>query len=251
MKVLAAILLLATLAQSRPRHILVPYDDEIEQPKIQFIPLPQKYNDSMNYREARSAFPQDAQPAFAIPDGIRAAEELIAAGSGPSPAIAGGDAVDYGAYTGGYGAFGWYSDHPNHEGIGHRRRRRSPQDMIGAPLRYAPAPLAPSYDQYEADQALAGFTAYAKHPKGRVGSELRFRRSPQEEAALGAPLRYAPAPLASSNDQYEADQALAGSTTYAKHRKGRVGPVYTFVKTDPKANFKWGVRHVAGVQYGK
>ena len=42
--------------------------------------------------------------------------------SGPSPAIAGGDAVDYGAYTGGYGAFGWYSDHPNHEGIGHRRR---------------------------------------------------------------------------------------------------------------------------------
>ena len=42
--------------------------------------------------------------------------------SGPSPAIAGGDAVDYGAYTGGYGAFGWYSDHPNHDGIGHRRR---------------------------------------------------------------------------------------------------------------------------------
>ena len=40
--------------------------------------------------------------------------------SGPSPAIAGGDAVDYGAYTGGYGAFGWYSDHPNHDGIGHR-----------------------------------------------------------------------------------------------------------------------------------
>ena len=37
--------------------------------------------------------------------------------SGPSPAIAGGDAVDYGAYTGGYGAFGWYSDHPNHEGM--------------------------------------------------------------------------------------------------------------------------------------
>ena len=80
---------------------------------------------------------------------------------------------------------------------------------------------------------------------------MRFRRSPQEEAALGAPLRYAPAPLAPSYDQYEADQALAGSTAYAKHPKGRVGPVYTFVKTDPKANFKWGVRHVAGVQYGK
>merc|ERR1712029_792240 len=30
--------------------------------------------------------------------------------------------------------------------------------------------------------------------------------------------------------------------------KGRVGPVYTFVKTDPQANFKWGVRHRAGFQ---
>merc|ERR1711971_1352870 len=81
MKVFAAILLLATLAQSRPRHILVPYDDEIEQPQVRFIPLPQQYN----YRVARSAFPQEAPPAFAIPDGIRAAEEQIAAGSGPSP----------------------------------------------------------------------------------------------------------------------------------------------------------------------
>merc|ERR1719450_861381 len=33
--------------------------------------------------------------------------------------------------------------------------------------------------------------------------------------------------------------------------KGRVGPVYTFVKTDPQANFKWGVRHRAGAQYGR
>lgn len=36
-----------------------------------------------------------------------------------------------------------------------------------------------------------------------------------------------------------------------KGYKGRVGPVYTFVKTDPKANFKWGVRHRAGSQYGR
>ena len=36
MKVLAAILLFATLAQSRPnlRHMLVPYDHEIEQPQV-------------------------------------------------------------------------------------------------------------------------------------------------------------------------------------------------------------------------
>ena len=29
-----------------------------------------------------------------------------------APASAVADHVDYGAYTGGYGAFGWYSDHP-------------------------------------------------------------------------------------------------------------------------------------------
>ena len=38
---------------------------------------------------------------------------------------------------------------------------------------------------------------------------------------------------------------------YGPVHKGRVGPVYTFVKTDPQDNFKWGVRHRAGVQYGK
>ncbi len=33
--------------------------------------------------------------------------------SSPSyKANAGPDYVDYGAYTGGYGAFGWYTDHP-------------------------------------------------------------------------------------------------------------------------------------------
>ena len=43
--------------------------------------------------------------------------------SGPSPAIAGADAVDYGAYTGGYGAFGWYSDHANFVGADAKGRR--------------------------------------------------------------------------------------------------------------------------------
>merc|ERR1719264_32067 len=38
---------------------------------------------------------------------------------------------------------------------------------------------------------------------------------------------------------------------HAPKAHGRVGPVYTFVKTDPQANFKWGVRHRAGAQYGR
>ena len=43
----------------------------------------------------------------------------------------------------------------------------------------------------------------------------------------------------------------AGKDYGGGYTKGRVGPVYTFVKTDPKANFKWGVRHRVGSQYGR
>jgi hypothetical protein len=51
------------------------------------------------------------------------------------------------------------------------------------------------------------------------------------------------------------DQEPAGSDSYGGggygYPEGRVGPVYTFVKTDPYAHVKWGVRHVAGSQYGR
>ena len=53
-------------------------------------------------------------------------DDSAPAGSGPPaygpPAAAphaGPDHVDYGAYTGGYGAFGWYTDHPVLLGPGH------------------------------------------------------------------------------------------------------------------------------------
>ena len=36
-----------------------------------------------------------------------------------APHGGGADHVDYGAYTGGYGAFGWYTDHPVALGTGH------------------------------------------------------------------------------------------------------------------------------------
>ena len=38
---------------------------------------------------------------------------------------------------------------------------------------------------------------------------------------------------------------------YRRGNDGHEGPVYTIVKTEPQANFKWGVRHRAGAQYGK
>ncbi|KAK4004646.1 hypothetical protein OUZ56_006375 [Daphnia magna] len=57
----------------------------------------------------------------------------------------------------------------------------------------------------------------------------------------------APSPLVRVRRQ---DKYVA-SASGGNYGKGAVGPVYTFVKTDPKANFKWGVRHRAGVQYGR
>ncbi|KAI9561418.1 hypothetical protein GHT06_012375 [Daphnia sinensis] len=57
----------------------------------------------------------------------------------------------------------------------------------------------------------------------------------------------APAPLVRVRRQDKYVAAASGGN----YGKGAVGPVYTFVKTDPKANFKWGVRHRAGVQYGR
>merc|ERR1711997_938778 len=77
--------------------------------QIQFLrPMP------THHRVARSAWPQppDAPGAFVIPDAIRANEDNLSSGSSPGYANAGPDYVDYGAYTGGYGAFGWYTDHP-------------------------------------------------------------------------------------------------------------------------------------------
>lgn len=34
-----------------------------------------------------------------------------------------------------------------------------------------------------------------------------------------------------------------------EHGHGVTGPVHTFVKTDPHAHFKWGVRHHVGHHY--
>ena len=69
MKFLLSFLFLATLAQARPRFLVIPVDD---------------YYGMGNMRMARAAWPQDslgpAGGGFVIPDNIRAAEEQIASG---------------------------------------------------------------------------------------------------------------------------------------------------------------------------
>ena len=80
---------------------------------------------------------------------------------------------------------------------------------------------------------------------------FRVRRSPQDDLRAPDNILRRAGPPAIPVPGYAEDLPVAASDGYGKHPKGRVGPVYTFVKTDPKANFKWGVRHVAGAQYGK
>ena len=95
-----------------------------------------------------SASAQSGPPAYGAP--------------GPAP-HAGPDHVDYGAYTGGYGAFGWYTDHPVLLGPGHRRKRQvSPSqfadDVQIQPSRFAQA--ARRRIQEEEDLDTASDAAY-------------------------------------------------------------------------------------------
>ena len=94
--------------------------------------------------------------------------------------------------------------------------------------------------------------------------EIRVRRNaqgpppplPAAKAQLGGRIRKQQ-PIFDDEEVYRAptfaedraDLPIAGSSYSPKHPKGKVGPVYTFVKTDYDANFKWGVRHVAGQKY--
>merc|ERR1712025_1177010 len=101
------ILVLVTVIQAMPRYVLIPIED------VAFMQPPRS-------RSARAACPPPPGPSFALPKEILAAEEQIALGSEYAETVKGDDAVDYGAYTGGYGAFGHYASYPNFEGIGGR-----------------------------------------------------------------------------------------------------------------------------------
>merc|ERR1712008_270580 len=101
--------LLVTMANTMPRYLIVPIEN------VRFIGEPQDpYVDpAFQHRMRRSGWPQE-EGGFALPPNIRAGADTLSAASGlPAHAgLAGADYVDYGAYTGGYGAYGWYTDHP-------------------------------------------------------------------------------------------------------------------------------------------
>nr|CAH0107383.1 unnamed protein product [Daphnia galeata] len=91
-------------ASARPRFLAIPIED------IEFLRGPAPY----------PAFAQQQQPLLRVRRATPNGDEFQGAASQPraSSGYGGNDYVDYGAYTGGYGAFGWYTDHPvgNHGG---------------------------------------------------------------------------------------------------------------------------------------
>merc|ERR1711936_229820 len=114
---------------ARPRYLVIPIEDVefMENMELPVYSMPgllhrtrrqapdeqiiSSSNDAQFIAPAQRR--DDGIPAFSIPAEIRQAEDAITAGSNNyAHGSHGPDYVDYGAYTGGYGAFGWYSDHP-------------------------------------------------------------------------------------------------------------------------------------------
>merc|ERR1712117_29449 len=77
---------------------------------------------------------------------------------------------------------------------------------------------------------------------GMIAPTYRVARQVAMEDGEEAEFYDGPVNRRLSPSEYE----LVRPASHAPKAHGKVGPVYTFVKTDPQANFKWGVRHVAG-----
>ena len=83
-----------------PRYIVLPIEDvDLSALVGQTLPV---YRMPGLMRQARQV--EEAE--------LRDTQTAGSSGYAAPAASAGPDHVDYGAYTGGYGAFGWYTDHP-------------------------------------------------------------------------------------------------------------------------------------------
>merc|ERR1712048_1558011 len=122
MKVFVALACLIALSQGRPRFLVIPLEDVEFQGQMSHFPtyrmpaLARQVQDDLedSYQVAPRAAPQYAPYNLG---GRREDSDTGASNTYAAPASP--DHVDYGAYTGGYGAFGWYTDHPVLLAAGH------------------------------------------------------------------------------------------------------------------------------------
>merc|ERR1719219_1903899 len=105
MKLILSLAVLVASVSAAPRFIVLPIEDvDLSALAGQTLPV---YRMPGLVRQARQ-----------VEDELASRRDSEIAGSNaygaPHAAAphAGPDHVDYGAYTGGYGAFGWYTDHP-------------------------------------------------------------------------------------------------------------------------------------------
>merc|ERR1719166_817907 len=129
MKLFLSLAVVVASVSAAPRYIVLPIEDvDLSALVGQTLPV---YRMPGLMRQARQV--EDELDSFQMaPSALRRDSE--AAGSNAygaphaAPAHAGPDHVDYGAYTGGYGAFRWYTDHPVllGPGGGHHQQPQQP-----------------------------------------------------------------------------------------------------------------------------
>merc|ERR1711892_600565 len=107
MKVFLALTTIIAVSSGAPRYLVIPIED-VDFGNSNLARRFPIYSMPALARQARAAQEEDS---YQIAP--RQYEPDTSASNGYSaPAAGGPDHVDYGAYTGGYGAFGWYTDHP-------------------------------------------------------------------------------------------------------------------------------------------
>merc|ERR1719389_1049042 len=102
MKVLISLCVAVAAVSAAPRYLVIPIED-VDMSSLAGASIPVFRMPGLA-RQARQVEEEDSYQVAPQPYG----QDSQASGS-----------VDYGAYTGGYGAFGWYTDHPVLLGPGH------------------------------------------------------------------------------------------------------------------------------------
>merc|ERR1719348_2071680 len=105
MKLLLSLAVVVASVSAAPRYLVIPVED-VDFSNFAGRTLPVVRMPGL-MRQARQAEDEPAELADS-----RGSGSSPYGAPHPAPAHAGPDHVDYGAYTGGYGAFGWYTDHP-------------------------------------------------------------------------------------------------------------------------------------------
>merc|ERR1711983_7343 len=124
MKVFVTLCALVAAASSAPRYVILPIEDvDLSVFNGQYLPVVRVpglarqarqvlEEDEFTNTQGLDFRPRQSQRREGDDSQTSASEPGYGASDAAPAGHAGPDHVDYGAYTGGYGAFGWYTDHP-------------------------------------------------------------------------------------------------------------------------------------------